>query len=332
MPQTRKQRGSTKTPKHRLYDTYLKSLVALEKKLHTLCERLWQDALMELPKYIITTGPDEVRTWEKFNLNYYAIIKHSEKCVSNFPDYIKKFLNDSVFTYIPITSNNRDEFNTWKLHYATPAIKYTKLLYILKSLIVFYKLDKKLTKKYNKGILYKTRANELKRHVDEYNMYISDIKNHIETNKKNLLFYDDSDNILENINPDHFTGPSSIPSIPIRQGTDAARFINERNMELQNKYGLAQSDYSPTTEKGAPTWDFSSPADRSPVSPMPQNTATPLKFTDDFLKVDSIIDDGPSKDAFKLKVKGLSFNDPARRSSTRRVPSKLPKLGSGYHH
>ena len=245
MPQTRKQRGSTKTIKHRLYDTYLKSLVALEKKLHTLCVGLWKDALTELPKYIISTGPVEERTWKKFRFgDKDDSIKHSENCVSNYPDYIITFLKHKVFNYIPITRNNRDEFNTWKLHYATPAIKYTKLLYILKSLIVFYKLDKKLTKKYNKGKLYKRRANELKRHVDEYNMYISEIRYHIKTKEKKLVFFDAPDSILKNISPDKFTGSSSIPSIPIREGTDAADFINKRNTELQKKYGLAQSDYS----------------------------------------------------------------------------------------
>lgn len=320
MPQTRKQRGSTKTIKHRLYDTYFKSLVALEKKLHTLCVGLWKDALTELPKYIISTGPDEVRTWKNFRFgDKDDSIKHSENCVSNYPDYINTFMKYKVFKYIPITKNNRDEFNTWKHHYATPAIKYTKLLDILKSLIVFYKLDKNLTKKYNKGKLYKTRANDLKRHVDEYNMYISQIRYHIETKDKKLVFFDAPDSILKNISPDKFTGSSSIPSIPIRKGTDAARFINEQNMELQKKYGLADSERWQASrailDKDAPTWNFSSPADHSPGSPMPQNTAIPLKFTDKFLEVDSIIGDGPSKDAFKLNVPQLPFNSVTRTPS-----------------
>ena len=309
MPQTRKARkhsgGKKKTTEHIRYDAYLKTLHALEKKLEKICIILWTHTWHKFPEIWMPVVTPETLKRIKFDND--VINEHSKKCVK-FSNYGETLLGVFLNKFPQIKKHPR-EFITWRNIYGDPAMKYTQHLTRLKALVELYRMDKKKTKKRNDIFVFEIRADHLETLAMEYNALITAItkyvevldKNYDKDLKTNLVFED----LLTHENfknyRDSNSQAKSLSSLSPPDGVNLQDSDDPFELQITNTF------LSPS----APRWDS-----RYQLQPSPS--------------LDS------KKNVFDLTVPGQSFElkkrpigRPTRRSSTRRVPSKL---GSGYHH
>ena len=312
MPQTRKARkhsgGKKKTPDHIRYDTYLKTLHALEKKLEKICIILWTHTWHKFPGIwidFVTKEKLEEIEWDEDVIN-----KHSEKCVK-FSKYGETHLG-ILLKRFPQIKDNPDKFIVWRKKYGDPAMECTQHLEQLRTIIQLYRIDKRKTKRHKNSTVFQIRADHLKTLVTEYNGWITRIDRYVkkidEDFQDNLKAHFLFDDLLTQENSrkyhDSNSQAKSLSSLSPLDGVNLRD--SDDPFELQTE--LTNTHLSPT----APRWDFSD----SITVPKPAQAPSSQR-----------------KKVFDLTVPHQSFDLKKRPIGrpTRRVP--LPsKLGSGYHH
>lgn len=331
MPQTRKARkhsgGKKKTPDHIRYDTYLKTLHALEKKLEKICIILWTHTWHKFPGIwidFVTKEKLEEIEWDEDVIN-----KHSEKCVK-FSKYGETLLG-ILLKRFPQIKDNPDKFIVWRKKYGDPAMECTQHLEQLRTFIQLYRIDKRKTKRHKNSTVFQIRADHLKTLVTEYNGWITRIDRYVkkidEDFQDNLKAHFLFDDLLTQENSrkyhDSNSQAKSLSSLSPLGG------VNLRDSDDPFELQITNTHVSPT----APRWDFS---DSITVPKPAQAPSSQRKKVFDLTvphQSFGLNDDQdhqrprPYYQKSKLTSKRPIIRPP------RRTPSRTPsKLGSGYHH
>lgn len=260
MPQTRKVSKTSKTSKHSggkkkklhiRYDTYLKTLHGLEKKLEKICIILWTHTWHKFPGiwiHFVTKEKLEEIKWGEDVIN-----EHSEKCVK-FSKYGETLLG-LLLERFPQIKYNPDKFIVWRKKYGDPAMECTQHLEQLRTFIQLYRIDKRKTKRHNNSTVFKIRTDHLKTLVTEYNdwitridRYVKEIDEEFQDNLKAHFLFDDL--LTQENSRKYHDSNSQAKSLSSLSPPDG---VNLRDSDDPFELQITNTHVSPAV----PSWDFS---------------------------------------------------------------------------